>query len=245
MSGSTASSVTPSSPTAPARRIGGTHTPLSADGYPIKPSTSAIPVIKRHQRHTRPTRLLIMGPQGSGKGTQAGRIAAAFNIPTISTGDIFRANIKGGTELGKLAQQYIDKGELVPDEITNGMVKGRLSAPDVVGGFLLDGYPRTSAQVHALDEILTELGYHPLDGVIELTADRDELMRRIAGRAADEGRSDDTPDAIARRLDIFAEQTAPLTTEYQARGLLARVDGMGGVEEVTNRIVHSLDALGD
>jgi adenylate kinase len=185
---------------------------------------------------------VIMGPQGSGKGTQAQRIAAAFDIPAISTGDIFRANIKGGTELGKQAQQFTDRGELVPDEITNSMVKNRLGAPDVVGGFLLDGYPRTAAQVVALDGMLADLGY-ALDGVIELTVDRDELLRRIAGRAADEGRTDDTPDAIARRLDIFAQQTAPLTTGYAERRLLAKVEGIGDPEEVTERIITALDAL--
>jgi adenylate kinase len=184
-----------------------------------------------------------MGPQGSGKGTQATRIAATFDIPAISTGDIFRANIKGNTELGKIAKQYTDKGELVPDEITNAMVKTRLQAPDVTGGFLLDGYPRTAAQVEALDHTLTELGYHPLDGVIELTADRDELMRRIAGRAVAESRDDDTPAAIERRLELYEKSTAPLTKHFQERGLLARVDGMGEVEEVTDRIVAALDAL--
>jgi len=236
------SNVTESTNTGQTRRIGGTYTPLSADGYPMQPKTSAVPVVKKHHRHRHPTHLVIMGPQGSGKGTQSQRIAAAFDIPAISTGDIFRANIKGGTELGNLAKQYTDKGELVPDEVTNAMIRTRLSAPDVAGGFLLDGYPRTAAQVIALDEMLASLGYE-LDGVIELTADRDELMRRIAGRAADEGRVDDTPDAIARRLDIFAEQTAPLTKGYAERGLLARVDGIGEVQEVTDRIVTALDAL--
>jgi len=226
----------------PSRPLGGTNVPLSADGYPIRPKTSAIPVIKKHHRHEHPTHLIIMGPQGSGKGTQAGRIAAAFGIPAISTGDIFRANIKGKTELGMLAQQYTDKGELVPDEVTNSMIKDRLKAPDVRGGFLLDGYPRTAAQVVALDQMLADMGTQ-LDGVIELTADRDELMRRIAGRAHDEGRADDTPEAIARRLDIFAQQTAPLTQGYAARGLLAQVDGIGDVQEVTDRIVAALDAL--
>jgi len=234
--------VSESTDTGATRRIGGTYTPLSDDGYPIQPKTSAVPVVAKHHRHRHPTHLIIMGPQGSGKGTQAQRLSAAFDIPAISTGDIFRANIKGGTELGKLAQQYTDKGELVPDEVTNSMIRNRLSAPDVVGGFLLDGYPRTAAQVVVLDEILAELGTK-LDGVIELTADRDELMRRIAGRAKDEGRADDTPDAIARRLDIFAKETAPLTEGYARRGLLAKVDGIGEVGEVTDRIVKALDAL--
>lgn len=205
--------------------------------------TGGIPKVKRHHRHMHPHRLLIMGPQGSGKGTQAKRIAAAFDIPTISTGDIFRANIKGGTAIGKIAKEYTDKGELVPDEITNAMVKERLSAPDVTGGFLLDGYPRTAAQVDALEQILTELGYHPLDGVIELTADRDELMHRIEGRAIAEGRTDDTPAAIERRLELYEKSTAPLTKHFQDKGLLVKVDGIGEVEEVTDRIVAALDAL--
>jgi adenylate kinase len=180
-----------------------------------------------------------MGPQGAGKGTQAARLAELFGIPAISTGDIFRANIKEGTELGRLAQEYSAKGELVPDEITDAMVRDRLGADDVKGGFLLDGYPRNAHQVEALDRILGDMGWE-LDGVIELTADRDELLARIARRAEVEGREDDTPEAIARRLDIYDEQTAPLTAAYAERGLLARVDGIGEIGEVTDRIVEAL-----
>ncbi|WP_344248495.1 adenylate kinase [Isoptericola hypogeus] len=182
-----------------------------------------------------------MGPQGAGKGTQAARLAELFDIPAISTGDIFRANIKGGTELGKLAQEYTAKGELVPDEVTDAMVRDRLSEDDAKGGFLLDGYPRNAHQVEALDGILADLGWQ-LDGVVELTADRDELLARISKRAELEGREDDTPDAIARRLDIYAEQTAPLTEAYGERGLLAKVDGIGEIDEVTERIVQALAA---
>ncbi|WP_166851815.1 adenylate kinase [Isoptericola sp. BMS4] len=185
-----------------------------------------------------------MGPQGAGKGTQAARLAETFGIPAISTGDIFRANIKGGTELGRLAQEYSAKGELVPDEVTDEMVRKRLGEDDVRSGFLLDGYPRNAHQVEALDQILGDLGWS-LDGVVELTADRDELLARIAKRAELEGRDDDTPDAIARRLDIYDEQTAPLTAAYAERGLLARVDGIGEIDEVTERIVAALaDELG-
>ncbi len=192
----------------------------------------------------RVTRLVIMGPQGAGKGTQAARLAETFGIPAISTGDIFRANIKGGTELGRLAQEYSAKGELVPDEVTDEMVRKRLGEDDVRSGFLLDGYPRNAHQVEALDQILGDLGWS-LDGVVELTADRDELLARIAKRAELEGRDDDTPDAIARRLDIYDEQTAPLTAAYAERGLLARVDGIGEIDEVTERIVAALaDELG-
>ncbi|MCL1870429.1 MAG: adenylate kinase [Promicromonosporaceae bacterium] len=201
----------------------------------------------RHDLHPAPgpegrvTRLLIMGPQGSGKGTQAARLADVFGIPAISTGDIFRANIKGETELGRLAQEYTNKGELVPDEVTDKMVRSRLGEQDAQGGFILDGYPRNAHQVEALDGILGDLGWQ-LDGVIELTADRGELMSRIAKRAEIEGRADDTEEAIARRLDIYAEQTAPLTSAYGQRSLLVQVDGIGEVSEVTDRIVAGLAA---
>lgn len=185
------------------------------------------------------TRLVIMGPQGSGKGTQAARLAEVYGVPAISTGDIFRANIKGGTELGKLAQEYSAKGELVPDSVTNAMVRDRLSQDDVDAGFLLDGYPRNAAQVTELDEILQSLDVH-LDAVVELTADRDELLGRLRLRAQTEGREDDTEDVIARRLDIYAEQTAPLTDAYAERGLLAQVDGIGDIEDVTRRILDAV-----
>ncbi|MCB7136757.1 adenylate kinase [Cellulosimicrobium marinum] len=180
-----------------------------------------------------------MGPQGAGKGTQASRLAERYEIPAISTGDIFRANIKGGTELGRLAQEYSAKGELVPDSVTNAMVRDRLGQDDVARGFILDGYPRNAAQVTELDAILGDLGWS-LDGVVELAADRDELLARLAKRAEIEGREDDTEEAIARRLDIYAEQTAPLTSAYAERDLLVRVDGMGDVDEVTGRIESAL-----
>ncbi|MFE6237463.1 adenylate kinase [Cellulosimicrobium sp. NPDC057862] len=194
------------------------------------------------QSASRPARLVIMGPQGAGKGTQAARLAEQLAIPAISTGDIFRANIKGGTELGRLAQEYTAKGDLVPDSVTNAMVRDRLAQDDAVQGFILDGYPRNAAQVVELDTILTDLGV-ALDGVVELTADRDELLARLAKRAEIEGREDDTEEAIARRLDIYAEQTAPLTSAYDERGLLVRVDGIGDVDEITGRIVSALTAL--
>ena len=185
------------------------------------------------------TRLVIMGPQGSGKGTQAARLAEVYGVPAISTGDIFRANIKGGTDLGRLAQEYASKGELVPDEVTNAMVRDRLAQDDVANGFLLDGYPRNAAQVTELDGILGDLGVS-LDAVVELTADRDELLVRLRRRAELEGREDDTEDVIARRLDIYAEQTAPLTDAYGDRGLLARVDGIGEIDEVTRRVLDAV-----
>ncbi|WP_258726093.1 adenylate kinase [Cellulomonas sp. NS3] len=189
-------------------------------------------------------RLVIMGPQGAGKGTQAARLADRLGVPAISTGDIFRANIKGGTDLGRLAQEYTAQGELVPDSVTNDMVRDRLAQQDVAEGFILDGYPRNAAQVTELDEILAALGTR-LDAVVELTADRDELLARLRNRAQVEGREDDTEEAIARRLDIYAEQTAPLTTAYGERGLLVRVDGIGGIDEVTARLTDALaPALG-
>jgi len=187
-------------------------------------------------------RLVIMGPQGAGKGTQAARLAERYEIPAISTGDIFRANIKGGTELGRLAQEYTAKGDLVPDSVTNAMVRDRLAQDDVARGFILDGYPRNAAQVVELDAILADLDWS-LDGVVEITADRDELLARLAKRAEIEGREDDTEEAIARRLDIYAEQTAPLTAAYDERGLLVRVDGIGEIDDVTERIVSALAPL--
>jgi adenylate kinase len=183
-----------------------------------------------------------MGPQGAGKGTQAARLAERLGVPAISTGDIFRANIKDATELGTLAQSYSAKGELVPDSVTNDMVRDRLAQPDVTNGFILDGYPRNAAQVDELDAILASTGTS-LEGVIELTAERDELLARLRKRAEAEGREDDTEAAIARRLDIYAEQTAPLTGAYGTRGLLVEVDGIGSVDEVTERISSALDGL--
>ncbi len=185
-------------------------------------------------------RLVIMGPQGSGKGTQAARISEHFAVPAISTGDIFRDNIARGTDLGVRAQEYTCCGELVPDSITNAMVRERLGAADALDGFILDGYPRNAAQVGELDAVLADLGTH-LDAVIQLTAERDELLARMRRRAEIEGRDDDTADVIARRLDIYDAETAPLAQAYAARGLLVSVDGIGEIDEVTGRV---LDALG-
>ncbi len=186
-------------------------------------------------------RLVIMGPQGSGKGTQAARLAERLGVPAISTGDIFRANVKGGTELGTQAKAIMDAGDLVPDSLTNAMVRDRLAQPDAADGFILDGYPRNAAQVEALDAVLADRGVG-LDAVLELTADMDELLARLARRAVVEGRADDTAEVIQRRLAIYAEQTAPLTRGYAARGLLVTVDGTGPVDEVTERLVDALGA---
>lgn len=189
------------------------------------------------------TRLVIMGPQGSGKGTQAARLAQAFDIPAVSTGDIFRANIKGGTELGKLVQSYSAKGELVPDQVTNAMVRDRLAQDDAREGFLLDGYPRNGQQVLELDEILAAEGTN-LDAVIALEVPRDELLQRLAQRAEAEGREDDTAETIERRLAVYAEQTEPLLERYSERGLLVRVVGVGDVAAITEQILTELRALG-
>ena len=186
-------------------------------------------------------RLVIMGPQGSGKGTQAARLARRLGVPAISTGDIFRANVKGGTPLGLQAKAIMDAGDLVPDSLTYAMVRDRLAEPDAAEGFILDGYPRNAAQVTALDAVLAERG-HGLDAVLELTADRGELLARLAKRAAVEGRTDDTAEVIEKRLAIYAEQTQPLTDRYRDRGLLVTVDGIGDVDEVTERLVAALGA---
>lgn len=184
-------------------------------------------------------RLVLLGPPGAGKGTQAKRLAEQFNIPAISTGDIFRANVSGGTQLGVLAKSYMDSGEYVPDSVTNDMVRARLAEDDAASGFLLDGYPRTAAQVVELDAMLAETG-HALDAVVELTADVDEVVGRLLNRAKIEGRADDTEDVIRNRMSVYAAQTAPLTDVYGSRGLLVRVDGMGEMDDVTKRLVSAL-----
>ena len=181
-------------------------------------------------------RLLLMGPPGSGKGTQAAIVAARLGISAISTGDIFRANVAGGTPLGVEAKKYMSQGEYVPDSVTNAMVRSRLSRPDAATGFILDGYPRTVSQVEFLDQVLAEQGTK-LDSVITLVVDVEEVVKRLLRRADAEGRSDDTEDVIRHRLKLFAEQTAPLAEVYEARGLLTRIDGMGPVSEVATRML--------
>ena len=184
-------------------------------------------------------RLLIMGPQGVGKGTQAALLSEHYGIPAISTGDIFRYNIKNKTELGVEALTYINKGELIPDELTNKIVKDRLAMDDAKNGWILDGYPRNASQVEALDAILADLGT-PLDAVVALDADHDVLMERMKKRAEIEGRSDDTPEAIAKRLDVYAKETAPLLSTYGERGLLKTFNGVGSVEDIQATIVAEL-----
>jgi adenylate kinase len=187
-------------------------------------------------------RLLIMGPPGAGKGTQAKFIAEHFAIPAISTGDIFRANVSRGTELGLEARKYMDAGEYVPDQVTNLMVRNRIDEPDAERGFLLDGYPRTLSQVKELDGMIAFTG-HRLDGVVVLTVDGEEIVQRLLARAQTEGRADDTEDVVRRRQEVYADQTAPLIEVYRTRGLLVEVDGLGEVDEVTARIFAALDAL--
>ncbi len=186
-------------------------------------------------------RLLLIGAPGAGKGTQAEKLSAAYKIPAISTGDIFRHNVKNETELGKQAKAFMDRGEYVPDSLTNDLVRDRLSQADAKDGFLLDGYPRTAEQVVELDSILESAGTK-LDVVVQLTADTDEVVRRLLNRAIEQGRADDTEDVIRRRLEVYEEQTAPLTSVYASRGLLVTVDGLGEVEEVTGRILEALSA---
>lgn len=188
-------------------------------------------------------RLLLIGPPGAGKGTQAALLAKRYSIPAISTGDIFRENVANETSLGIQAKAFMDRGEYVPDSLTNALVRDRLSQPDAVNGFLLDGYPRTIDQVHELDDVLSENGTK-LDVVVQLTADIDELVTRLSLRATQQGRADDTPEVIRKRQDVYEEQTAPLIDVYAARGLVAMVDGLGAVDQVTARISEVLAARG-
>ena len=189
-------------------------------------------------------RVVLLGPPGAGKGTQAQIIAGKFGVPAISTGDIFRANVSGQTELGQQAKSYMDAGDLVPDEITVAMVKDRLAEPDAKGGFLLDGFPRTIAQAEQLRESLADLG-HRLDCVLELVVDEEELVRRLSGRRMlVDGewvqRDDDKPETVRHRLQVYREQTAPLSGFYDGEGLLSRIDAIGSVEEVTARVMTAL-----
>ncbi|GIG30656.1 adenylate kinase [Cellulomonas marina] len=187
-------------------------------------------------------RLVLLGPPGAGKGTQAARLAERLGVPAISTGDIFRANIKGGTELGRTAQAYTARGELVPDEVTNAMVRDRLGEDDAREGFLLDGYPRNVAQVRELDEILAATG-RTLDLAVEITANADVVVARLLQRAQIEGREDDTEDVVRHRLAVYAEQTAPVAGVYAERGALVQVDGIGEVDEVTGRLLGAIGTL--
>ena len=215
-------------------------------------------------------RTVLVGPPGAGKGTQASHIAKHFSIPQISTGDIFRANVTQRTELGLEAKKYMDAGDLVPDEVTIAMVKDRLAEDDAQEGFLLDGFPRTVRQAEALDEILSELSVN-LDAVLELSVDEDEVVRRLSGRRTCHGcgrnwhlefdkpsekgvcdacgselfrRDDDAPETVRHRLEVYAEQTAPLVEHYDESGLLRRIEAIGTVDEVTERAIGALESAG-
>jgi len=187
-------------------------------------------------------RLIILGPPGAGKGTQAAKIASEFGIPAISTGDIFRANIKNETPLGLQVKEVLASGGYVTDDITNAIVRDRLFEDDAEQGFLLDGFPRTAAQVETLDAILAEHG-HELEAVLELTVDDEAVVQRLLKRAEIEGREDDTEEVIRERQAIYRRETAPLTEVYSQRGLLVQVDGMGSVDDVFARISGALEGV--
>lgn len=188
-------------------------------------------------------RLLLIGPPGAGKGTQASILSNHFGIPAISTGDIFRHNVKNNTPLGQQAKAFMDQGNNVPDTLTNDLVRDRLSHDDAHAGFLLDGYPRTVAQVEALDEFLAQ-SEQSLDAVIQLVADVDVVVARLHKRAVEQGRTDDDESVVRHRLAVYAEQTAPLIDVYGHRGLLLSVDGMAAIDEVTASITEGLAARG-
>lgn len=185
-------------------------------------------------------RLIIMGPPGSGKGTQAEHLARHFGIPAISTGDLFRAHVRDKTELGLEARAFMDKGEFVPDHVTTDMLKQRMEEPDAADGFLLDGYPRTVIQIGALDEMLAARG-QPLEVVLALTAPDGELLSRMLRRAQEQGRSDDTEDVIQRRLELYREETQPVLTAYTKRGILLTVEGTGERESITRAAIAAVE----
>ena len=189
-------------------------------------------------------RLIIMGPPGAGKGTQAEGLADRHGIPAISTGDIFRSNIANETPLGRQVKDILASGGYVPDEVTNEIVADRLAQPDAATGFLLDGYPRTVGQVHYLDELLAA-GGHRIGAVLELTVDEDAVVQRLLKRAAEQGRSDDTEEVIRERMAIYHKETAPLTSLYRDHGVLHEVDGMGEVDAVADRLAAAVEGVED
>lgn len=189
------------------------------------------------------TRLLLIGPPGAGKGTQAVRLSEAYGIPAISTGDIFRSNVKNETELGKKAKAFMDAGDNVPDSLTNALIRDRLAEADAQNGFLLDGYPRTTDQVRELQEYLAGEGT-ALDVVVELVADPEIVIERLRKRALEQNRVDDDESVVRHRLDVYREQTEPLIDIYDERGILIKVDAIGTIDEVTARILDGLAARG-
>lgn len=192
-------------------------------------------------------RLVLLGPPGAGKGTQAGLLAKDYGIPIVATGDTLRANVNDQTELGKAAQAYMERGDLVPDDLVIAMVMDRLTAPEASEGFLLDGFPRTVAQAEALDRRLRRpsVPQEPLDAALNFQITEDELFRRLVTRAEQQHRSDDAEEIIRHRLEVYHEKTKPLIDYYADRGTLIRIDGMGTIDEVTQRIRDSLEAAID
>lgn len=184
-------------------------------------------------------RLILLGPPGAGKGTQGHHVSEKYRIPEISTGDILRVAVRGGTELGQEAKRYMDRGALVPDSVIIGIVQDRLLQDDTVNGFILDGFPRNVAQAEALSEMLQE-NDTPLDHVISMQVDEAELLQRLASRRELEGRQDDTDETIRHRLEVYRHETEPLIAYYQREGLLRPIHGVGTVEEIFQRIVSVL-----
>lgn len=189
------------------------------------------------------TRLLLIGPPGAGKGTQAAQLSQALGVPAISTGDIFRHNVKNETPLGLKAKAFMDAGDNVPDSLTNDLINDRLEQDDCAGGFLLDGYPRTTDQVRHLDGFLADHGTS-LDVVVQLVADADVVVERLRKRALEQGRSDDDESVVRHRLEVYEEQTAPLIDVYGSRGLVVAIDGIGEISEVSGRIMEKLAERG-
>jgi adenylate kinase len=185
-------------------------------------------------------RVVLFGPPGVGKGTQGGRLAAALGVPVVSTGDLFRAHVANGTELGRRMSALITAGDYVPDSVTNTMLAERLAEPDAAGGFLLDGYPRTADQVSELDRLLAAAG-STLDAVLLLAAPDEVLEERLLHRATVQGRSDDTPAVIRHRVALYHRETEPLVALYDAAGLIVRVDGTGSPDAVHERLLAAID----
>jgi adenylate kinase len=186
--------------------------------------------------------LIIFGPPGAGKGTQAAKIQEAYGILHISTGDILRASVKEGTQLGKLAKSFMDKGELVPDDVMIGIIEGRVTRPDAKSGFMLDGFPRTIPQAEALDRMLRSKGLK-IDAVISVEVSDDEIVKRISGRQTEEGRADDRADVVRNRLNVYRNQTEPLKDYYRRKNILEEIDGTGTVEEVFKRIEETIATI--